>query len=44
MAFLSDDLLARIHERAAAHDLDNTFPDEDLANLRDSGYLTTRPF
>ncbi|WP_076465341.1 acyl-CoA dehydrogenase family protein [Actinomyces mediterranea] len=40
MAFLSDDLLARIHERAAAHDLDNTFPDEDLANLRDSGYLT----
>lgn len=40
MAFLSDDLLARIHERAAAHDLDNTFPDDDLASLRDAGYLT----
>lgn len=39
MAFLSDDLLARIHERAAAHDLDNTFPDDDLADLRDAGYL-----
>ncbi|MDC4233413.1 acyl-CoA/acyl-ACP dehydrogenase [Actinomyces sp. B33] len=39
MAFLSDDLLARIHDRAAAHDADNTFPADDLADLRDAGYL-----
>ena len=38
--FLPDDLLDRIRERAAVHDRDNTFPDADLAELRDAGYLT----
>lgn len=37
--YLPDDLLARIHERAATHDRDNTFPDTDLAELRAAGYL-----
>ncbi len=37
---LSDDLLARIRERAAAHDRDNTFPEQDLAELADAGYLS----
>ncbi|MCU1472057.1 acyl-CoA dehydrogenase family protein [Amnibacterium sp.] len=36
---LDDGLLARIHERAAAHDRDNTFPDDDFAELRTAGYL-----
>jgi alkylation response protein AidB-like acyl-CoA dehydrogenase len=36
---LDDDLLARIHERAAGHDRDNSFPEEDLAELRTAGYL-----
>ena len=36
---LPDDLLAGIRERAAVHDRDNTFPEEDLARLRDAGYL-----
>ncbi|HWJ85143.1 MAG TPA: acyl-CoA dehydrogenase family protein [Cellulomonas sp.] len=36
---LTDDLLARIHERAADHDRDNTFPDEDLRELTEIGYL-----
>ena len=36
---LPDDLLARIRERAAAHDRDNTFPGDDLAELTDAGYL-----
>ena len=39
MPFLTDDLLDRIHERAAATDADNTFPDADLADLREAGYL-----
>lgn len=38
-AYLPDDLLARIRSRAAAVDADNRFPDEDLAELRDAGYL-----
>lgn len=38
-AHLPDDLLARIRERAPIHDRDNTFPDADLAELRDAGYL-----
>ncbi|SCY32670.1 Acyl-CoA dehydrogenase [Microbacterium sp. LKL04] len=38
-AHLPDDLLARIRSRAAAVDADNRFPDEDLAELRDAGYL-----
>src|SRR6218665_4173901 len=37
---LSDDLLARIHERAPGHDRDNTFPHDDLADLVGAGYLT----
>ena len=37
---LPDDLLARIRERAVIHDRDNTFPDEDLAELKDAGYLS----
>lgn len=36
---LTDDLLATIRERAAGHDRDNTFPDDDLADLRAAGYL-----
>lgn len=36
---LTDDLLATIHARAAGHDRDNTFPDDDLADLRAAGYL-----
>lgn len=39
MGFLSDDLLARIHERATVHDQENTFPTDDLADLCDAGYL-----
>ena len=39
MGFLSDDLLARIHERATVHDQENTFPTDDLADLHDAGYL-----
>lgn len=38
-AFLPDDLLARICERAPVHDRENTFPHDDLAELRDAGYL-----
>ena len=37
---LSDDLLARIRDRAAAHDRDNTFPEQDLAELAEVGYLS----
>ena len=37
---LTDDLLERIRERAAAYDRDNAFFDEDLADLREVGYLT----
>ncbi|GMA30308.1 acyl-CoA dehydrogenase family protein [Litorihabitans aurantiacus] len=36
---LTDDVLARIHDRAAGHDATNTFPDADLADLVDLGYL-----
>ncbi|GAA5149793.1 acyl-CoA dehydrogenase family protein [Microbacterium pseudoresistens] len=39
-AHLPDDLLARIRERAPIHDRDNTFPDDDLRELRDAGYLS----
>ncbi|MDJ1113191.1 acyl-CoA dehydrogenase family protein [Microbacterium dauci] len=38
-AFLPDDLLERIRSRAASVDAENRFPDEDLAELRDAGYL-----
>ncbi len=36
---LTDDLLARVAERAPVHDRENTFPYADLAELRDAGYL-----
>ncbi len=39
MGFLTDDLLATIHSRAARHDADNTFPFDDLEDLRSAGYL-----
>lgn len=39
-AFLPDDLLERVRERAPIHDRDNTFPEADLAELRDAGYLS----
>ena len=38
-SLLPDDLLDRIRSRAAAVDADNVFPDADLAELRDAGYL-----
>ncbi|MDT0158785.1 acyl-CoA dehydrogenase family protein [Microbacterium sp. ARD32] len=38
-AHLPDDLLERIRERAAVHDRENTFPQQDLDELRDAGYL-----
>ena len=38
-AFLPDELLERIRARAAGHDRDNTFPEDDLADLREAGYL-----
>ncbi|WP_026075460.1 acyl-CoA dehydrogenase family protein [Cellulomonas massiliensis] len=37
---LTDDLLERVHERAATHDRENTFPHDDLDDLRAAGYLT----
>ncbi|WP_426595642.1 acyl-CoA dehydrogenase family protein [Cellulomonas sp. McL0617] len=37
---LTDDLLARVHDRAAGHDRDNSFPHDDLADLVAVGYLT----
>lgn len=36
---LPEDLLARIRERAPIHDRENTFPQQDLDELRDAGYL-----
>jgi alkylation response protein AidB-like acyl-CoA dehydrogenase len=40
-AILTDEMLARFDERAPIHDRDNTFFDEDFAELRDAGYLLT---
>lgn len=37
--FLPDDLLARLRERAPVHDSENTFPHDDLDDLRAAGYL-----
>jgi alkylation response protein AidB-like acyl-CoA dehydrogenase len=37
---LPDDLLERVRERAAVHDRDNTFPEDDLADLTAAGYLS----
>jgi alkylation response protein AidB-like acyl-CoA dehydrogenase len=39
MTPLSDDLLLRLRERAPGYDRDNRFFDEDLAELKDAGYL-----
>ncbi|GAA3650175.1 acyl-CoA dehydrogenase family protein [Microbacterium marinilacus] len=36
---LTDALIERIRSRAAAVDADNVFPEQDLAELRDAGYL-----
>jgi alkylation response protein AidB-like acyl-CoA dehydrogenase len=36
---LPDSLLETFRSRAALHDRANTFPDQDLADLRDRGYL-----
>lgn len=36
---LPDSLLETFHARAAVHDRDNTFPEQDLAELRERGYL-----
>lgn len=36
---LPDDLLERFRARAAVHDRENTFPDDDLADLKAAGYL-----
>lgn len=38
MNFLDDELLSRIHERAAQVDADNAFPEEDFADLKAAGY------
>ncbi|MGZ0713170.1 acyl-CoA dehydrogenase family protein (plasmid) [Coraliomargarita sp. W4R53] len=37
--YLPDELLERVRQRAAIHDRDNTFPHDDLAELRAAGYL-----
>ncbi|MGB4137629.1 MAG: acyl-CoA dehydrogenase family protein [Microbacterium sp.] len=37
--YLPDDLLERFRERAAVYDRENRFFDEDLAELKDAGYL-----
>jgi alkylation response protein AidB-like acyl-CoA dehydrogenase len=38
--WLPDELLERFRGRAATHDRDNTFPEDDLADLRAAGYLS----
>jgi alkylation response protein AidB-like acyl-CoA dehydrogenase len=38
-AILPDAMLETFRERAAVHDRDNTFPDDDLADLAAAGYL-----
>ena len=42
MTVLTPELLARIRDRAAGYDRDNTFFTEDLAELRAAGYLGPR--
>lgn len=37
--FLPDELLTAFRERAVTHDRENTFPEQDLADLRELGYL-----
>ena len=36
---LPDAMLARFRERAGGYDESNSFPNEDLQELRESGYL-----
>lgn len=36
---LSPELLAQIHQRAATHDREASFPHQDLAELQEAGYL-----
>ena len=38
-ALLSEELLARFRDRAAAHDASGAYPHDDLAELRDNGWL-----
>ncbi|MDO5663095.1 MAG: acyl-CoA dehydrogenase family protein, partial [Brachybacterium sp.] len=38
-ALLPDDLLSALRERAEGHDRENTFPEQDLEDLRRIGYL-----
>ena len=40
MSFLDSDLLAHIHERAADADAANTYPEKDLEELHEAGYLS----
>ncbi len=40
---LTPELLSRIRDRAAGYDRDNEFFTEDLAELRQAGYLSARP-
>ena len=40
---LDDDLLERVRARASEHDRENRFFDDDLVELRASGYLRPRP-
>lgn len=37
---LTEDLLSAVAARAPVHDRENTFPEQDLADLRAAGYLT----
>lgn len=36
--FLSEELLAQIHQRAAQYDLENAWPKEDYEALKEAGY------
>ena len=38
-SLIDDELLTRIRSRAATHDRENTFPEDDLRELADAGYL-----
>lgn len=40
MSFIPAEVLNRIHQRAQHHDQENTFPFQDLEDLRECGYLT----
>ena len=40
MSILSPELLETIHSRAERHDRENTFPHDDVADLKAAGYFT----